>query len=180
MHESALANKNVNKNIPELMVHGVFLSIFDKGVLLTGKSGSGKSDCALQLLDRNHCLIADDMCIFQKNENETLIGTCPPSLHQLLEIRGLGVVNVTSLFGIDAVLEKKTLDLIIHLTLPSTKDESFARRIHPKLESKIIMGVSLLHLTVSLAFTGNMAILIESAVKFAFTEQKSNQSKLGI
>ncbi len=147
-------------------LHGVFLNIFNKGVLLTGKSGVGKSECALALLDRQHQLICDDAPFFEV-KNRSLIGTAPKEIFSLLEVRGLGVINVAQLFGTQAIKKEGVLDLIIELVTPADLDEPL-RKIEKELLNKQIMGVSIPHLTVSVMLKHHMAILIETALKLVF------------
>jgi len=149
-----------------LYLHGVFLCIFGKGVLLTGNSGCGKSECALHLLDRAHQLIADDLPEFTLQEN-VVVGRCPAPLKQLLEIRGLGILDVQQWYGEHATLPEHRLDLIIELTQNQTPTVA-ERVLQPKLDNKIILGKSILHLHIDIALSKNLAILVESAVRLAF------------
>jgi HPr kinase/phosphorylase len=95
--------------------HGVFMSVFETGVFIIGKSGVGKSDLALSLLDRGHAFIADDIVEFSSVEGSYLTGRSPPLLKNFLEIRGLGVIDVAALFGPKALLKQKQLSLVIEL-----------------------------------------------------------------
>lgn len=99
----------------QFAAHGVFVSVFDTGTLIIGKSGVGKSDLALSLLDRGHQLISDDMVEFFPTEEGSLLGRSPELLKGFLEVGGLGVVNVARLFGAQAVLEEKRLSLVVKL-----------------------------------------------------------------
>lgn len=146
--------------------HGVLLAIFDKGVLLTGTPGVGKSDCALQLLARGHQLIADDAPLL-KPAGSHLIGSCPPSIQNLLAIRALGIVDVRVLFGEQAVIREKSLDLIIQLNNSKPSEEP-PTLIVPQVEYRKILGRNVPYLTVNLALCQNAAILIESAVRWLF------------
>ena len=94
--------------------HGVLISVFKTGLLLTGESGIGKSELALTLIKNGHQLIADDIVDLYE-ENENIIGTCPPILKDFIEVRGLGIMNVRKLFGADALTEQSKVDLIIDL-----------------------------------------------------------------
>ncbi len=150
------------------MPHGVFLALFNKGVLLVGPSGCGKSECALALIDRGHQLICDDAPIFTKEES-IILGRSPESLQNLLEVRGLGIVDVSSLFGSKAVLPEKSLDLIIEFNPFVNEDNEHERVIQPNLKTKLILGNDIPHLTISLVFSRNMAILVETAVRLVFS-----------
>ena len=106
---------------PRVTLHGVFMEIYSIGVLITGEAGSGKSELALELLSRGHRLVADDAPEFTQIAPDVLDGTCPELLQDLLEVRGLGVLNVREMFGDTAVKKNKYLRLIVHLTKPMTE-----------------------------------------------------------
>ncbi len=103
---------------PRITLHGVFMEIYSIGVLITGDSGAGKSELALELVSRGHRLVADDAPEFTQIAPDVLDGTCPELLQDLLEVRGLGVLNIRQMFGDTAVKNNKYLRLIIHLTRP--------------------------------------------------------------
>jgi len=106
------------KLAPRVTLHGVFMEIYSIGVLITGESGSGKSELALELVTRGHRLVADDAPEFTQIAPDVLDGTCPELLQDLLELRGLGVLNIRQMFGDTAVKRNKYLRLIVHLTRP--------------------------------------------------------------
>ncbi|MBI2791651.1 MAG: hypothetical protein HYX61_06815 [Gammaproteobacteria bacterium] len=155
--------------------HGVLLSIFGKGVLLQGPPGIGKSECALCLIDRGHQLIADDAPLFSKSGSH-IVGSCPANIAHLLEIRGLGIVDIQQLFGEKAVLKQTILELIIQIT-PSA-DVNQTRITSLQLDNKVILGVSIPNLTLSLIFSKNMAILIETAVRLVFSSSSPRVERL--
>jgi HPr kinase/phosphorylase len=101
--------------VPSTLVHGVFLDVYGLGVLLIGESGVGKSECALDLITRGHSLVADDRVTVKRYPSDDLIGFCEESLRHHMELRGLGIINVQDLFGLAAVRERKSLDLVIEL-----------------------------------------------------------------
>ena len=101
--------------VPSSSVHGVLLEIYGLGVLLIGRSGVGKSECALDLLSRGHSLVADDRVTVKRYPNGDLIGYCKEPLQYHMELRGLGIVNVKDLFGLAAVRQRKAIDLVIEL-----------------------------------------------------------------
>jgi HPr kinase/phosphorylase len=101
--------------VPSTRLHGVLLEVFGVGVLLIGESGVGKSECALDLITRGHSLVADDRVTVRRYPNGELIGFCEEPLRHHMELRGLGIVNVQDLFGLAAVRERKSLDLVIEL-----------------------------------------------------------------
>src|ERR1700759_1582242 len=96
-------------------LHGVFLDVLEVGVLLTGESSMGKSELALELISRGHGLVGDDVGEGYRTNPEMLEGRCPPMLRDFLEVRGIGVLNILTIFGETAVRPKKTLKLIVHL-----------------------------------------------------------------
>ena len=100
---------------PRITLHGVFMEIYSIGVLVTGDSGLGKSELALELISRGHRLVADDAPEFTQIAPDVLDGTCPDLLQDLLEVRGLGVMNIRQMFGDTAVKKNKYLRLIVHL-----------------------------------------------------------------
>ena len=104
---------------PRITMHGVFMEIYSIGVLITGESGSGKSELALELVTRGHRLVADDAPEFTQIAPDVLDGTCPELLQDMLELRGLGVLNIRQMFGDTAIKRNKYLRLILHLSKPS-------------------------------------------------------------
>ena len=110
-----------------LTLHGVYMEVMAIGVLITGASGIGKSELALELISRGHRLIADDAPQFSKIAPDIINGTCPKSLQDFLEVRGLGILNVRELFGDSAIKKNKYLKLIVQLQ-PNGYEKSFANR----------------------------------------------------
>lgn len=100
---------------PEVNLHGVLLDVYGMGVLLRGRSGVGKSECALDLIERGHRLVADDVVILRRLSKEDLVGRSSDILKYHMEIRGLGILNIEKLFGVAAVVEEKRVDLIVRL-----------------------------------------------------------------
>ncbi|MDO4531899.1 MAG: HPr(Ser) kinase/phosphatase [Bacillota bacterium] len=100
-----------------VMMHGVLVDIYGEGVLITGASGIGKSETALELIKRGHRLIADDAVEIKKVADRRLIGSCPEIIRYLIELRGIGIINVKELFGVGSVKDQKTIDLVIRLEL---------------------------------------------------------------
>ena len=100
-----LTNFLESKLAPTTAIHGVLVDIYGVGVLITGKSGVGKSETALELVKRGHRLVADDCVEIRQEDEDTLVGNSPELIEHLLEIRGLGIINVMTLFGAGAVLE---------------------------------------------------------------------------
>lgn len=100
-----------------IMMHGVLVDIYGEGVLITGNSGIGKSETALELIKRGHRLIADDAVEIKKIADKTLVGTCPELIRYLIELRGIGIINVKELFGIGAVKQKQVIDMVLQLEI---------------------------------------------------------------
>lgn len=144
-------------------LHGEMLNIYGKGVLITGESGLGKSELALDLIKRGHVLIADDVVEYAKIHNK-IICTAPDNLKQLLEVRGIGILDVTLMFGAQCYLEKTDLDFIIKLV---TRDEYKANnndRLEPTEKSMELFGVNKTVLEIPVSEGKTMAPIIEAAV----------------
>lgn len=145
--------------------HGVFLDVFEIGVLITGQSGLGKSELALELISRGHSLIADDAVELYRTGPETLDGRCPPMLRDFLEVRGLGVLNIRHIFGETSIRPKKILQLIINLV--PADDEYMKRldRLSIRSETESILDVNVRSVTLPVAIGRNLAVLVEAAVR---------------
>jgi HPr kinase/phosphorylase len=144
--------------------HGVFLDVLGMGVLLTGASGVGKSELALELISRGSGLVADDVIEFYRIGPETLEGRCPELLRDFLEVRGLGVLNVRTVFGESALRPRKNLKLIVHLEKPGP-DHAPIERLPLRPGAEDVMGVSVCKVTIPVAAGRNLAVLTEAAVR---------------
>lgn len=142
-------------------VHGVFLNLFGIGTLLVGKSGAGKSDAALALIDRGHQLIADDMVEFTLANNQTLSGRCPPLLKNLLEVRDLGVLDIAALFGSNAVMPEQQLTLAVQLETSSTPQHT----LNVQGSTYPLLGVDVPLFSLSTSIQRPIAVLIENLVR---------------
>ena len=145
--------------------HGVFLDVFEVGVLITGQSGLGKSELALELISRGHSLIADDAVELFRTGPEMLEGRCPPMLRDFLEVRGLGILNIRHIFGETSIRPKKILQLIINL-VPA--DDGYMKqldRLSIRTETESILNVSVRSVTLPVAIGRNLAVLVEAAVR---------------
>lgn len=103
------------KLAPCISVHGVLVDVYGEGLLITGESGIGKSEAALELVRRGHRLVTDDVVEIRKVSDDTLVGSAPEMLKHLIELRGIGVVDVKALFGASAVMDTQNIDLVIRL-----------------------------------------------------------------
>ena len=145
-------------------LHGVFLDVLEIGVLITGDSSIGKSELALELISRGHGLVADDVVELQQIGPETIQGRCPPMLRDFLEVRGLGVLNIRSIFGETAVRPRKVLRLMVHLDMPAGGHEP-RDRLATRSGTLDILGVEIPTVTLAVAPGRNLAVLVEAAVR---------------
>lgn len=144
----------------ETQIHGVLLSIFGMGVLIQGGSGVGKSEVALELINRGHLLVADDAVVIKKTDENTLIGAAPELLKNRIEIRGVGIVDIQKLYGITKVVPSKKINLVIEIK-PMTGQED---RIGNKVQTKEILGAVLPKLEIPITVGRSISNLIEVAV----------------
>src|SRR6478672_10496263 len=145
-------------------IHGVMLDVLEIGVLITGDSSIGKSELALELISRGHGLVADDVVELQQIGPETIQGRCPPLLRDFLEVRGLGVLNIRSIFGETAVRPRKVLRLMVHLEMPLGGMEP-KDRLATRSGTQDILGVEIPTVTLAVAPGRNLAVLVEAAVR---------------
>ena len=103
------------KLAPCISVHGVLVDVYGEGVLITGESGIGKSEAALELIKRGHRLVTDDVVELRKVSDDTLVGSAPDITKHFIELRGIGIVDVKALFGASSVKDTQTIDLVIRL-----------------------------------------------------------------
>lgn len=146
-------------------LHGVFMEVFTIGVLITGDPGSGKSELALELLNRGHRLIADDAPEFTLISPEIIDGTCPETLQDCLEVRGLGVLNVRHMFGDAAVKLNKFLRLIIHLEIPDGNSPENIDRLRGNTHAMEVLGLEIPRITLPVMAGRNLSIIAEAAVR---------------
>lgn len=144
-----------------LSKHGVFVEVFGMGVLLVGSSGVGKSETALELVQRGHRLIADDRVELFMIDELTLVGEAPEILQNLLEIRGLGIIDVMNLYGVSAIRRTKRLELIIDLVLDDGTIEY--DRLGSKRETELIFDVEVPKVRIPVKTGRNLAAIIETA-----------------
>lgn len=147
---------------PKTLMHGVFLDVLGVGVLITGESGLGKSELALELISRGHGLVADDAVELSRIAPSIIEGQCPPLLQNLLEVRGLGLLDIRTIFGETSVRRKMKLSLMVHL-IRSTP-ESF-ERLPVQDQTEDVLGVPIRRVMLQVAAGRNLAVLVEAAVR---------------
>ncbi len=158
---SRLTNYLEVKFAPTTAIHGVLVDINGVGVLITGQSGVGKSETALELVKRGHRLVADDSVEIRQEDYDTLIGNSPPLIEHLLEIRGVGIINVMTLFGAGAVRNFKKISMIVDLESWDQKKQY--DRLGLDEETKKIMDVHVPKVTIPVRPGRNLAVIIEVA-----------------
>ena len=145
--------------------HGVFMDVLGLGVLITGVSGVGKSELGLELISRGHGLVADDVVTISRIAANALEGRCPPMLKDFIEVRGLGLLNIRTIFGETAVRRKMKLRLVAHLERPQPGARDPAERLPLTELSEEILGVSVRKVVLPVAAGRNLAVLVEAAVR---------------
>ncbi|GAB3057079.1 HPr(Ser) kinase/phosphatase [Virgibacillus ainsalahensis] len=158
---SRLTNYLETKFAPFTAIHGVLVDINGVGVLITGQSGVGKSETALELVKRGHRLVADDSVEIRQDDYEILIGNSPPLIEHLLEIRGLGIINVMTMFGAGSVRSYKKISL--NVNLESWDEDKQYDRLGLDEDTLKIMDVRLPKVTVPVRPGRNLAVIIEVA-----------------
>ena len=156
---------------PRITQHGVLMEIYGEGILLTGESGIGKSETAVELLKRGHRLIADDAVEIKKISESRLVGTSPELIRNYIELRGIGVVNVAKLFGVGAVKQENPIDLVVNI-VPWNTEEVYDRL---GLEDHFmdILGVQIPMYTIPVTPGRNLAVILEVAA------MNNRQRKMG-
>ncbi len=144
--------------------HGVFMDILGLGVLLTGESGLGKSELGLELISRGHGLVADDAVDLYRISQTSLEGRCPDLLLNLLEVRGIGLLDIKAIFGETAVRRKMRLKLLVHLVRKETMEREFERLPYEPLFEDIL-GVAVRKVVIAVDAGRNLAVLVEAAVR---------------
>ena len=146
---------------PQITRHGVLMNIYGQGVLMIGDSGIGKSETAIELLKRGHRLIADDAVEIKKVSSRELMGAAPEVLRHYIEIRGIGVINVAKLFGMGAVKDATSVDLIVNM-VPWRDGEAYDR-LGMETQYTEILGVKVPSVTIPITPGRNLAVILEVA-----------------
>jgi HPr kinase/phosphorylase len=157
-------------------LHGVFLDVLEMGVLITGASAIGKSELALELISRGNGLIADDIVELFRISPDTIEGRCPDVLRDFLEVRGIGVLNIRTIFGETAVRPRKLLRLIVHLEDHGTETFSELDRLQVNATYQEVLSVPIRKVTIPVAAGRNLAVLVEAAVRNFVLNQRGIDS----
>lgn len=144
--------------------HGVFMDILGLGVLLTGESGLGKSELGLELISRGHGLVADDAVDLFRISQTAIEGRCPELLMNLLEVRGIGLLDIKAIFGETAVRRKMRLKLIVHLVRKETMERDFERLPYEPLYEEVL-SMPVRKVVIAVDAGRNLAVLVEAAVR---------------
>ncbi|QIL42866.1 HPr kinase/phosphorylase [Acidovorax sp. HDW3] len=145
-------------------MHGVFMDILGLGVLITGESGLGKSELGLELISRGNGLVADDAVDLYRINQNTIEGKCPELLQNLLEVRGIGLLDIRAIFGESAVRRRMRLKLIVHLVRKETLEREYERLPYEPL-TQDVLGVPVLKVVIQVVAGRNIAVLVEAAVR---------------
>jgi len=145
-------------------MHGVFMDILGMGVMITGESGLGKSELGLELISRGHGLVADDAVDLYRINQTSIEGRCPELLQNLLEVRGIGLLDIKAIFGETAVRRKMRLKLIVHLVRKETLERDYERMPHEPLHQPVL-GVPVRKVVIQVVAGRNIAVLVEAAVR---------------
>lgn len=152
-----------NLAAPTIKIPGTMIDIKGMGVLIEGEPGIGKSEAAITLVMRGYALVSDDVTVLKRTGERTLIGYSPEVTKYHLELRGVGIIHVPSLFGVGSVTDEKQLDLIVTLKKSDDMENIINRDISMAHKSRIILGVSIPHITIPVAPGRELANMIEVA-----------------
>lgn len=150
----------VEKFAPETRLHGVLLDVYGLGILITGASGIGKSEIALELIKRGHRLISDDAVDIKRIEGK-LLGSAPTITTGMLEVRGVGIIDVSSLYGMSSILQNKYIDLVI--SLEQYNEEFSITKVDDGDLTETILDVELKRINIPVKIGRNLAVIIEAA-----------------
>ncbi len=149
------------KLAPVISIHGVLVDVFGEGVLIMGESGIGKSEAALELIKRGHRLVSDDVVEIRKVSDETLIGSAPDITRHFIELRGIGIIDVKTLFGVESVKNTQSIDMVIKLEEWS-KDKEYDRLGMEDQYTEFLGNKVICH-SIPIRPGRNLAIIVESA-----------------
>ena len=158
---SAIITYLRNSLAPRITRHGVLMEVYGEGILLTGESGMGKSEAAIELLKRGHRLIADDAVEIRKISGNTLIGSAPATIRNFVELRGIGIINVAQLFGMGAVKEQNEIDLVVDIVPWNNQTEY--DRLGIEVRYTELLGIKVPINTIPITPGRNLAVILEVA-----------------
>lgn len=150
-------------------MHGVFMDILGMGVMITGESGLGKSELGLELISRGHGMVADDAVDLYRINQTTIEGRCPDLLQNLLEVRGIGLLDIKAIFGETAVRRKMRLKMIVHLVRSETMERDYERIPYEPL-TQDVLGIPVRKVVIQVEAGRNIAVLVEAAVRSAILQ----------
>ena len=156
-----LINLLTEELAPCITIHGVLVDVYGEGLLIMGESGIGKSEAALELVKRGHRLVTDDVVEIRKINDHTLIGTSPDITRYFIELRGIGIIDVKTLFGVECVKEKQNIDLVIKLS--DWKKENNYDRFGLEEEYTEILGNKVVCHSLPIRPGRNLAVICEAA-----------------
>lgn len=156
-----LSNFLDNKLAPHTTLHGVLVDVYGIGVLIKGESSIGKSETALELIQKGHRLVADDAVEIRKLDDSMLVGQSPELLRHFMEIRGIGIIDVRSLYGVGAIKNSKMIDIVVHLE--GWNENKYYDRLGLDKEYEEILGVNIEKLVVPVKPGRNTAMVLEVA-----------------
>ncbi len=156
---------------PRITRHGVLVEVYGEGILILGESGVGKSETAIELVKRGHRLIADDAVEIRKVSNKSLVGTAPSNIRHFIELRGIGIINVSRIFGAGAVKLTEKIDYIINIE--PWDNEKVYDRMGLEEQTTEILGLNIPSITIPVNPGRNLAVIIEVAA------MNNRQKKLG-
>ncbi len=146
---------------PRRTRHGVLVEVYGEGILIMGESGVGKSECAIELVKRGHRLVADDAVEIKRVSDQTLVGSAPEIIKHFVEVRGIGIIDVKEIFGMGAVKDTQTIDMIIHLE--TWEEGKQYDRLGMVDEYTNVMGLNIPSLTIPVKLGRNLAVIVEVA-----------------
>ena len=170
------------KLAPCISIHGVLLDVFGEGVLIMGESGIGKSEAALELIKRGHRLVTDDVVEIRKVSDDTLIGSAPDITRHFIELRGIGIIDVKTLYGVESVKDTQSIDMVIKLE-DWNKDKEYDRLGLEDQYTEFLGNKVVCH-TIPIRPGRNLAIIVESAAvnyrqkKMATTRPRSSNNRV--
>lgn len=170
---------------PRIQLHGVLLDVFSLGTLIVGDAGIGKSECALELVYRGHRLVADDLVVVRKTHNRGLLGSPHELLHNYLELRGVGIIDIRKHFGMTATQPSVTISLVIQLIKLSTDAKAMEQKWREQMmerprawtSTETILGMEIPKYTMVVAPGRDVAIMVETAVRKCLLAQRGIQDE---